>query len=95
MNRDFLAEDSGMLFFLGRELNAQSGGGFHMRNVNFPLDLIFISAEKEVVDIQTVPPCQTEICPVYRPISPAHYVLELNAHQSQKCNLSIGDLLDF
>lgn len=95
MYRESLSDNSGMLFFLGRELNMQSEGGFHMQNMNFYLDLVFISADKQVVDIQTVPPCQTKICPVYRPLEPSYYVLEVNANKARECNLHIGDLLDF
>ena len=95
MYRESISDDFGMLFFLGRELNAQSEGGFHMQNMNFPLDMVFISADKRVADIQTVPPCQTPICLLYCPAEPSYYVLEVNAGKSEKCNLQIGDMLDF
>lgn len=95
MYRDSLAKDTGMLFFLGRDLTPESAGGFHMRNVNFDLDLVFLSQEKQITDIQTVPKCESEHCPIYRPKSPSYYVLEINAKQAEACALKVGDFLNF
>lgn len=95
MYRENLAESAGMLFFLPKSLSLQSMGGFHMRNMQFDLDLVFLSTDKQITDIQTVPKCTTENCPIYRPQAPSDYVLEINAGQAQACGLRVGDFLDF
>ncbi|MCF7906060.1 DUF192 domain-containing protein [Candidatus Gracilibacteria bacterium] len=79
MNRERLESDHGMLFVFEEE-------GFHrfwMRNTLIPLDVIWISKESEVVDVQTLLPCKVDSCPVTSPVSPAKYVIEVNANEFQ------------
>jgi len=95
MYRENLNQNSGMLFFLGRNLGPESAGGFHMRNVNFDLDLVFLSENKQVTDIQTVSKCVTADCPLYRPKALSYYVFELNSGRASECGLAEGDFLEF
>ncbi len=76
----------GMLFVFPRE----EKHGFWMNNMNFPIDLVWISAGKQVVGIsQNVPPC-ADSCPVYYPNSPVKYVLEVPANYSLAKGIAVG-----
>lgn len=89
--RAHLESDKGMIFPFARE----NDYSFWMKNMNFPLDIIFINKEKIVKYIaENVPPCETEECPNIRAGEPILYVLELNAGTARKINLSIGDTLN-
>ena len=67
--------DGGMLFVFEQETKL----GFWMKNTLIPLDIIFISQELEVVDIQTMIPCEQDPCPVHYSSEPALYALEVNS----------------
>ncbi len=77
MHRTNLPKNHGMLFIFETE----DLYGFWMKNTHIPLDIVWISQDKTVVDIQTVPPCTTESCPTFTPKQKAQYVLEVNAHE--------------
>ena len=91
MFRSELPEDRGMLFiFKGEGIHS-----FWMKNTYIPLDIIWISAEKEVVFInKNTPPCGEE-CPSIIPDKSALYVLEINAGMADKIGLKTGSILDF
>ena len=92
MFREFLAENSGMLFIFSGE----SPRTFWMKNTKIPLDLIFISSDKKIVEIkESFEPCVEEKCPTYQSRAAAKYVLEVNAGFSAKNNIQIGDPLIF
>lgn len=79
--------DGGMLFLFPQE----DRYGFWMKNMDFPIDIIWISGEKRIVDIsRSVPPCAGS-CPVYSPKSPAMYVLEVPANYSRDKGIGVGD----
>ena len=76
MYREELDEGHGMLFIFPKE----SPHSFWMKNTLIPLDIIWLSEKKEIVDIQTVPPCKPDTnCQSYKPKVAAKYVLEVNA----------------
>lgn len=86
MHRTFLPHNQGMLFIFDDEQQRT----FWMKNTNMPLDIIFISADKKIVDIkQNFQPCTQEQCETYTSKS-AHYVLEVNAGFTQRKKLTIG-----
>ena len=91
MFRNELPENRGMLFvFKGEGIHS-----FWMKNTYIPLDIIWISAEKEVVFInKDTPPCGEE-CPLIIPDKSALYVLEINAGMADTIGLEIGDNLYF
>jgi len=75
MFRESIGENEGMLFIFPNE----AFQGFWMKNTLIPLDVIWISGEGKVVDIQTLQPCDTEECSISQPIEKAQYVLEVGA----------------
>jgi uncharacterized membrane protein (UPF0127 family) len=88
MNRTSLNENAGMLFVFPTE-QKQS---FWMKNMRIPLDIVFITADKHVLDVyQSVPPCTTDPCVSYIPSAPIRYVLEVNAGFSQQHGITSGD----
>lgn len=52
-----------------------------MKNVAFPLRVYWIDRDYRVVDMQRLPPCETEPCPVYSASAASRYVLELSDHE--------------
>ncbi len=91
MFRDNIKEGEGMLFVFPIE----GRHAFWMKNMRFPLDIIWIKGNKIVKIDQNVPiPTKGETSPklYYPPIS-VNYVLEVNAGFSKKNNLGIGDLV--
>ena len=92
MNREALDENRGMLFIFDEEKEHS----FWMKDTLIPLDIIWISKDKRIVDIKkNVQPCVEEECEILKSSSMAKYVLELNAGQSDKTNIKIGDRLIF
>lgn len=91
MFRENLAANQGMLFIF----EAEARYAFWMKNMKFPLDIIWISQDKRIVDIKTeVPPCR-ESCETITPQAKAKYVLEVNSDFTDKNQLKIGDRVSF
>lgn len=88
MYRESLCEECGMLFLYEEDVS----GGYWMKNCKIPLDIIFVSEDKEVVDFKAdFQPCISDPCPSYRPSSPYRYVLEVNGGWVLRHDLEIGD----
>lgn len=69
---------------------------FWMKNTLIPLDIIWISKDKKVVDIkENAKPCRSEMCETYSPKSDAKYVLEINGGLANKYKIKVGDALSF
>ncbi|MGE5041886.1 MAG: DUF192 domain-containing protein [Candidatus Levyibacteriota bacterium] len=89
--RDSLPADTGMLFVF-----SQKGiYPFWMKNMKFPIDIIFINDNK-IVDLfenAQVPAAGTPDVEIqkYRPSQPGNYVLELNAFEIAKQKIKKGD----
>lgn len=67
-----------------------------MKNVRFPLDLLWLDSAGRVVHVeQKVPPCPEEPCPDYHSLQKAASVLELNAGAVEKWGIEPGDRLEF
>lgn len=87
-----LAPDQGMLFVFDHEGDYP----FWMKNMSFPIDIIWLDAQKQIVHLQAnVPPCAVEPCDVYDPNAKAKYVLEVGAGIAQKAGMKKGDTLRF
>jgi uncharacterized membrane protein (UPF0127 family) len=94
--RPGLAPGTGMLFIF----ESEGRPFFWMKDMHFPLDMVWISAEYVVVDIteDVSPPDPgqaTSDLPTYRPAEPAQYVLEINAGEAESADIRIGDLVEF
>ena len=86
-NRASLQADHGMLFVFDHE----DYWGFWMIQMNFPLDIIWFNADRQVVFIeQNLQPCSPQYCPVNTPSTKALYVLEVNADFVAIHGISLG-----
>jgi len=85
--RETLCKNCGMLFIFAFETNLP----FWMKDTLIPLDMIWLDKSGKIVDIQTI--IETNSTKIYQNQNPAKYVLELNANDSQKINLKIGDII--
>lgn len=83
MFRKELAEDAGMLFLFGREVQT----GFWMRNTYVPLDIAYIGADRRVIEIKQGKPLDET------PLTPGEkyaYVLEVNAGWFERHGMGPG-----
>lgn len=87
MNRNEL--NGGMLFIF----TEQQPVSFWMKNTLIPLDMIFISKNYLITDIQQAEPCKKDPCPTYS--STAMYVLEVNEDFCKNNDIKIGDRVSF
>ncbi len=91
--RRSLDRDDGMLFVF-EEKDRHS---FWMKNMNFPLDIIYIDDNK-VVDIKknAQPISEEDTSPtIYTPSRPANYVLEVNAGVADEYKITVGSTISF
>jgi uncharacterized membrane protein (UPF0127 family) len=87
--RDSLNADSGMLFVYDHPEQY----GFWMKEMRFPIDIIWI-ADNLVVDIShNVPVATTSTPPSYQAKIPVNKVLEVNAGKAREWGIDIGDLV--
>jgi uncharacterized membrane protein (UPF0127 family) len=94
--RPGLAPGTGMLFIF----ESESLHSFWMKDMRFPLDMVWISAEYAVVDIteDVSPPAPSQTTsdlPKYMPAEPAQYVMEINAGEAESADIGIGDMVEF
>lgn len=89
--RNSLAKDSGMLFVFGKK----EPYAFWMRDMKFPIDIIWIDGNKIVDYVENAPAASSGQSPsnltVYKPEAPADYVLEVNANEISKNKIKRGD----
>lgn len=72
--RSPLKDDQGMLFIFEDEQTRR----FWMKDMLFPLDIVFIGKDGKIVDIKRdFQPCVPDSCPSYPSAGPARYVLEV------------------
>jgi uncharacterized protein len=91
--KDFMNENEGMLFFLGNPTKAS----FWMKNMHFPIDIIWLDENFSIVHIEEeLKPCTIAFyCPSYKPLKESLYVLETIAGFANNHHLNIGDRIDF
>ncbi|MBU1045997.1 DUF192 domain-containing protein [Patescibacteria group bacterium] len=88
MFRQELPENQGMFFVFPE----QGDYGFWMKNMLIPIDIIWMDKDLAITHIEhSVPPCETEPCPVYKPGLPSQYVLEIKAGLAQELEMKTGD----
>ncbi|MEX2260712.1 MAG: DUF192 domain-containing protein [Bryobacteraceae bacterium] len=95
MFRDSLPRDRGMLFIHptpGRHR-------YWMYQVKVPLDIIWLDANRRIVEISAAtPPCdksKASECPLYGGGADARYVLELAGGEAARRGVQTGQLLNF
>lgn len=88
--RTALSANTGLLFVF----NKAGIHGFWMKDMLFPIDIIWINAEKKIVHIEenVLPSSYPK---AFKPNEPALYVLEVSAGVSQLWNIQLGDAVKF
>jgi uncharacterized protein len=91
--KDTLAENEAMLFVFENEAEH----GFWMKDMKFPIDIIWIGSDKSVVDIEhNLPPCNVAfLCTTYVPDGAALYALETVGGFAQKYGIVKGTHVEF
>jgi uncharacterized membrane protein (UPF0127 family) len=90
MSRESLPEYNAMIFVYETNQTVP----FWMKNVNFPLDMIFLDENYKIIEIKhNVPPCkQSDItqqnCPFYPPRASYRYVIEMLGGNCAKLNIN-------
>ena len=65
---------------------------FWMKNMKFPIDILYLSKNKVVQIIEEAkPPRNNEAPIIYTPQEPIDAVFEINAGSSKKYNIKVGD----
>lgn len=69
---------------------------FWMKNCRFPIDILWLSADKTIVHVaQRVPPCLDDPCPSYDPHVAALYVIEVVSGFAAQQGLHAGTKVQF
>lgn len=89
MFRKVMGKKEGMLFLFPSE----SRMPFWMQNTYLPLDIVFISADRRIVDIaENTKPLSEDLI---QPKASYHYVLEVNAGFTKEHQIKVGDRVSF
>lgn len=89
--KDTLAENESMLFVFPEPDDYR----FWMKDMKFPIDIIWLDDDGEVIHIEhSLQPCGEE-CPTYGPDGNALYVLETVAGFAQEHNVTEDTVVDF
>jgi uncharacterized protein len=91
MFREELAQDRGMLFVYDRP----EPRSFWMFQTRMPLDILFIDAEKRIVNIEEAAPCPSVPCRSYGSRGRVLYVLEIQSGLSRKYGFRPGGGVEF
>ena len=86
MGMQNINENEGMLFVY----ETPGTYAFWMKNTLMPLDVIFISSDKNIIDIQHMEPCVTEPCRIYPPPSDLLYAIEVKGGFTERNNIMVG-----
>lgn len=88
-----LAADKAMVFIFEKSDYYR----FWMKDMKFPIDLIFIKGNKIVKIYENLPTLKSSIkdIPIYSPPEKIDKALEINARLSKKYNFKIGDTVEF
>ena len=92
MFRESLQDGRGMLFLFPKP----SVEGFWMKNCNFPIDIVWMDANRRVIFVSAhTPPCREDPCPTYGPKEESLYVLEIPDGAAAKEKAVLGSTLTF
>lgn len=87
--RKSLLRDLGMLFVFEKP----NFYNFWMKDMKFPIDIVFIRGDKIVSVVQNAPPpsSKTTTLPMYAPTAPIDRALEVNAGNAKDFDMKAGD----
>ena len=92
MYRDSLPKNLCMLFVF----NSDGRPGIWMRNMHFPIDILWLDSRKRIVDIfEDARPCHGLACETMYPSGEARYVIEANSGFARRKKLRIGAKASF
>ena len=86
-----LGPNEGMLFVF----DTNDTHGIWMKDMNIPLDIIWLNESKKVVYIVKNAPPEDVVKTIYSPKDAARYVIELSAGSVQKAGIKTGDTANF
>lgn len=87
MGRRSVPPGTGMLFIFDQP----DRHTFWMKGCLIPLDIVWLDARGEVVDVaEKAPPCEAPPCPSYEPKAPARYVIEVGAGRARELGMVPG-----
>jgi len=89
--RESLGEGKGMLFIF----NGSAVRSFWMKDMNFPIDIIWIKDDEIVGFVENAPIPEAVKIPSFRSPSDVDKALELNAGSVKKFNIQIGDKIKY
>ncbi len=89
--RESLCTNCGMLF----DFKKSQEYSFVMREMNFPLDIVFILNNRIVNIYENLPPEGKDYSKIYRSAGLADTVLELNANFCRDFKIKVGDQINF
>jgi uncharacterized membrane protein (UPF0127 family) len=94
--RPALKQGTGMLFVF----DSEALHSFWMKEMQFPLDFVWVSGQCAVVDVTlgAPPPASGQPLadlPVYTPQAPVRYVLEINAGEVAAAGIAPGNSVKF
>ena len=93
MERASLAPDAGMLFVFPDVVPR----AFWMMHTWIPLDMLFIGADRRIINIQAnaLPCLPPRTCRTYPSTAPAQYVLEIAGGRASALGIQAGDYVHF
>lgn len=89
--RDGLEPNQAMLF----EFESDAMWAIWMKGMKFPIDIIWLDKNKQVVHIESNVEPEGSPYTEYRPPVPARYVLEISAGGANKSNIKVGSVAKF
>jgi uncharacterized membrane protein (UPF0127 family) len=88
--KDSLPTNEGLLFLFDKP----DYYAFWMKDMKFPIDIIFINGNKIVSITENAKPVTTGQLPTFQPTGPSDKALEINAGLSKKYTIKPGDTVD-
>lgn len=82
-----LGQNEGMIFVFERP----GDYAFWMKDTLIPLDILFISENNTIVNIQQMEPCTQDPCELYVPSSEIMYAIEVNSGFAERNNVTVGE----
>lgn len=91
MYRPHMREELGMVF----RWDADTSGGFWMKNTLIPLSIAFFDADGVILDILDMDPCTEDPCQIYDPDAQTYRgALEVNQGAFDRWDVSVGDRIE-